>query len=106
MRKAEPTVQLRQADKDPTVKALFAFADESVLAEGLGGGAGHKCAKLFTFISLEKSRFTGLKRLHVYAFSSLSRGRPALPAFPYWTSPFEKRRKEPRWHLLCFVRAA
>ncbi|MCM3598178.1 hypothetical protein M4D55_20675 [Metabacillus idriensis] len=29
------------ADKDLAVKALFAFADESVLAEELGDAAGH-----------------------------------------------------------------
>ncbi|MGG4488641.1 hypothetical protein [Metabacillus idriensis] len=40
MRKAEPTVQTRQTDKAPPVKALFAFAGGAVLAEGLGGGAG------------------------------------------------------------------
>jgi hypothetical protein len=40
IRKAEPTVQLRQTDKDPTEKALFAFYGGSVLAEELGGGAG------------------------------------------------------------------
>ncbi|MGG4490438.1 hypothetical protein [Metabacillus idriensis] len=40
-RKAEPTVQARQADKDPAEKALFAFTDGAVLAEGLGGGARH-----------------------------------------------------------------
>jgi hypothetical protein len=39
-RKAEPTVKLRQTDKDPAEKALFAFAAGSVLAEELGGGAG------------------------------------------------------------------
>ncbi|MRX53538.1 hypothetical protein GJU41_06105 [Bacillus idriensis] len=27
-------------DKNPAVKALFAFADGFVLAEGLGGGSG------------------------------------------------------------------
>ncbi|MDR0136336.1 hypothetical protein RFW18_01160 [Metabacillus idriensis] len=40
-RKAEPTVQNRQTDKDPAEKALFAFTDGSVLAEELGGGARH-----------------------------------------------------------------
>ncbi|MRX52384.1 hypothetical protein GJU41_00245 [Bacillus idriensis] len=44
MRNAEPTVQTRQTDKDLAEKALFAFTDESVLAEGLGGGAG-QCEK-------------------------------------------------------------
>ncbi|MGG4488844.1 hypothetical protein [Metabacillus idriensis] len=39
-RKAEPTGQARQTDKDPAEKALFAFTDGAVLAEGLGGGAG------------------------------------------------------------------
>jgi hypothetical protein len=39
-RKAEPTVQLRQTDKDPTEKALFAFTGGAVLAKELGGGAG------------------------------------------------------------------
>ncbi len=40
-RKAEPTGQTRQTDKDPAEKALFAFTDGAVLAEGLGGGARH-----------------------------------------------------------------
>ncbi|MDQ0858112.1 hypothetical protein [Bacillus sp. V2I10] len=38
LRKAEPPGQLRQTDKDPTEKALFAFAGGAVLAEELGGG--------------------------------------------------------------------
>ncbi|WP_165970970.1 hypothetical protein [Peribacillus frigoritolerans] len=39
-RNAEPAVQRRQADKDPTEKALFAFTGGAVLTEELGGGAG------------------------------------------------------------------
>ncbi|UOK58709.1 hypothetical protein MGI18_06140 [Bacillus sp. OVS6] len=43
-RNAEPTDQLRQADKDPTEKALFAFTGGAVLTEELGGEAGQqKC---------------------------------------------------------------
>jgi hypothetical protein len=41
IRNAEPTGQLRQTDKDPTEKALFAFTGGAVLAEELGGEAGH-----------------------------------------------------------------
>jgi hypothetical protein len=49
-RKAEPTVQLRQTDKDPAEKALFAFTDGAVLAEELGGGAGHEYGNLYPFL--------------------------------------------------------
>jgi hypothetical protein len=37
IRKAEPTVQLRQTDKNSPEKAGFAFFGEFVLAEELGG---------------------------------------------------------------------
>jgi hypothetical protein len=40
-RKAEPTVQLRQTDKNSPEKAGFAFFGEFVLAEELGGEARH-----------------------------------------------------------------
>ncbi|USK33334.1 hypothetical protein LIT25_22895 [Bacillus sp. F19] len=40
LRKAEPTVQLRQTDKNSPEKAGFAFFGEFILAEGLGNGAG------------------------------------------------------------------
>jgi hypothetical protein len=37
-RKAEPTVQPRQTDKNSPEKSGFDFLGEFVLAEGLGGG--------------------------------------------------------------------
>ncbi|MCM3597411.1 hypothetical protein M4D55_16695 [Metabacillus idriensis] len=54
IRKAEPTVQRRQTDKDPAEKALFAITDGAVLAEELGGGAGQRRKADSTFYSDKK----------------------------------------------------
>jgi hypothetical protein len=42
----------RQTDKNPAEKPAFDFFDGFVLAEELGDGARHQCAKLYTFLSL------------------------------------------------------
>ncbi len=50
-RKAEPTGQARQTDKNSPEKSGFDFLGEFVLAEGLGGGAGHGVMRNFSFSS-------------------------------------------------------
>ncbi len=62
-RKAEPTVQTRQTDKNSSEKSGFDFLGEFVLAEGLGGGARHPAMRNRLVRSRSQYRIDGVFNL-------------------------------------------